>query len=413
MEQDKYSISWKDLPWKKFKKKSFRLQCKIYDAKQKGNCKTVRRLQKLLLYSKSLHYIAICHVLRQNSLGKINFLMYGEMLGKLLNELPTLIRANAKLTLKVVPGSEISNKVGLLFDLRSKVLSYIWEMVLEPVSQVILRVPNYINNRILDIQRGIISNFGALTYSEDTKILEIGISKMLIEHEHMISIETLGSGLSIIHKLISSKIHNIGGDTYLCIQLSMCGEMSFLTVLLKNILLQGYRDLDDEIEKRVVTFYDSLKSNFISNNSLLYILKTDIDKSLLLYKIADFLGMRSIKLTHNIIKLFSPTHGFDFLAWHFKMNKSRKLLRYPNNKNWSKCKRKIKTILGSAKDPLLLRIEKLMCLSHMWRMRYQFSQMSSLKAKVYYLNLLFNRNFVPVNNRACSILKLYTCSGRI
>ena len=59
MEQDSISISWKDLPWEKFRRKSFRLQCRIYEAQQVGNYKLVKRFQKLLIKSKSTHYVIV------------------------------------------------------------------------------------------------------------------------------------------------------------------------------------------------------------------------------------------------------------------------------------------------------------------------------------------------------------------
>lgn len=59
MEQDGLSISWKHLPWKKFQRKSFRLQCKIYEAKCCDSSKNVKRLQKLLIRSKSIYYLAV------------------------------------------------------------------------------------------------------------------------------------------------------------------------------------------------------------------------------------------------------------------------------------------------------------------------------------------------------------------
>jgi hypothetical protein len=59
MEQDNISISWKHLPWKKFQRKSFRLQCKIYEAKCCDSSRNVKRLQKLLIKSKSIYYLAV------------------------------------------------------------------------------------------------------------------------------------------------------------------------------------------------------------------------------------------------------------------------------------------------------------------------------------------------------------------
>lgn len=59
MEQDNKSISWNSLPWKKFQRKSFRLQRKIYQAKHSGDYKSFKRLQKLLIKSRSLYYLFV------------------------------------------------------------------------------------------------------------------------------------------------------------------------------------------------------------------------------------------------------------------------------------------------------------------------------------------------------------------
>jgi len=59
MEQDITSISWKHLPWEKFQRKSFRLQCKIYKARCCDSSRNAKRLQKLLSKSKSIYYLAV------------------------------------------------------------------------------------------------------------------------------------------------------------------------------------------------------------------------------------------------------------------------------------------------------------------------------------------------------------------
>lgn len=42
---------WKAIPWKKFERIVFKLQKRIYRASQRGNVRTVHRLQKLLIKS--------------------------------------------------------------------------------------------------------------------------------------------------------------------------------------------------------------------------------------------------------------------------------------------------------------------------------------------------------------------------
>lgn len=59
MEQDNLSISWNFLPWKKFQRKSFQLQRKIYQSKHSGDAKSFKRLQKLFIKSKSIYYLSV------------------------------------------------------------------------------------------------------------------------------------------------------------------------------------------------------------------------------------------------------------------------------------------------------------------------------------------------------------------
>lgn len=44
---------WADLPWKKFEKVLYKLQKRIYQASSRGDVKNVKRLQKLLIKSRS------------------------------------------------------------------------------------------------------------------------------------------------------------------------------------------------------------------------------------------------------------------------------------------------------------------------------------------------------------------------
>ena len=69
MTQRQSSDRWKKLPWKKFQKNLFRLQRRIYKAQKASNYKLVRKLQKLLLRSKSAKFLAVRQVTQLN-MGK-------------------------------------------------------------------------------------------------------------------------------------------------------------------------------------------------------------------------------------------------------------------------------------------------------------------------------------------------------
>ena len=57
---------WKTLPWRKLERRVFKLQKRIYQASQRGDVKTVRRLQRLLMKSWSAKCLAVRRVTQDN-----------------------------------------------------------------------------------------------------------------------------------------------------------------------------------------------------------------------------------------------------------------------------------------------------------------------------------------------------------
>lgn len=61
------SESWKNLPWKKFRKDLFRIQRRIFKAVRAGNTRKARFLQKLILKSQAARFLAIRQVTQLNA----------------------------------------------------------------------------------------------------------------------------------------------------------------------------------------------------------------------------------------------------------------------------------------------------------------------------------------------------------
>lgn len=57
---------WKDLPWKKIERATFKLQKRIYQASQRSDVKTLHRLQRLMLHSRSAKLLATRRVTQDN-----------------------------------------------------------------------------------------------------------------------------------------------------------------------------------------------------------------------------------------------------------------------------------------------------------------------------------------------------------
>ena len=127
MEQDNLCISWNSLPWKKFHRKSSSLQRKIYEAKQDENEKSIKRLQKLLLRSKSLYYVAVKRVTDHYSSRGI-FLSEKIKLD-LVDEIHTKL---FKWKHSLIGGNQIIKFIRLS-HLKDEVVAYVWNYLMEPV----------------------------------------------------------------------------------------------------------------------------------------------------------------------------------------------------------------------------------------------------------------------------------------
>ncbi|WP_235595778.1 group II intron reverse transcriptase/maturase [Mastigocoleus testarum] len=57
---------WKDIPWRKLEKQVFKLQKRIYQASIRGDVKTVRKLQRLLLKSRAAKLLAVRRISQDN-----------------------------------------------------------------------------------------------------------------------------------------------------------------------------------------------------------------------------------------------------------------------------------------------------------------------------------------------------------
>src|SRR5215831_18108380 len=60
------SEDWSGLPWRKLEQHCYRLQKRIYRASSRGNEVAVRRLQQLLMRSRSAHLLAPRRVTQDN-----------------------------------------------------------------------------------------------------------------------------------------------------------------------------------------------------------------------------------------------------------------------------------------------------------------------------------------------------------
>src|SRR5215470_14148201 len=60
------SEEWAELPWRKLEQHQYRLQKRIFKASERDDLKTVHKLQKLLMKSRSARLLAVRRVTQEN-----------------------------------------------------------------------------------------------------------------------------------------------------------------------------------------------------------------------------------------------------------------------------------------------------------------------------------------------------------
>ncbi len=128
---------WNQIPWRKLDRMVFKLQKRIYQASNRGDVKTVRRLQKLLVKSWSAKLVAVRRVTQENQ-GKQTAGVDGK---KSLNPLQRLtLIGELKLGIKVSPtrrvwipkpGTEEKRPLGIP-TMKDRALQALVKLALEP-----------------------------------------------------------------------------------------------------------------------------------------------------------------------------------------------------------------------------------------------------------------------------------------
>ena len=60
-------MEWKNIPWRKLERRVFKLQKRIFKASERGDVKTVKRLQRTLIRSWSAKCLAVRRVTQDNT----------------------------------------------------------------------------------------------------------------------------------------------------------------------------------------------------------------------------------------------------------------------------------------------------------------------------------------------------------
>lgn len=390
--------SWSDINWIKINKVVKNIQHRIFIAKKQGDFRKLKKLQNLLLLSKSNKLIAIkktCQLnLNKNILGfNKDICLTKQEIIILIKKLYEISINNWKPTLKIIIDiSKINNKLCYIsiYKLIDLVLQVIVKNALEPEWNIKFKSSNHIfikNKSIYDTIDYI------QTFCNSKSFSKYWIIKFNIKNNFdIISYKLLVNQLSnfpakkIIFKWLNAGYinKNLFKNYFFNIY-----QKNIINNLLINITIYSIRNL---IEKRK-NKYNEIKKvfTFISYlDNFIVFCNTKIKAIEVCNKINFFLRFNNLFLYYNKIHIINIKKGFDFLGFNLKLYKfkqNNKFLIKPSLQSQIKFKKKLKIIWNKFLGlPVNKIIKKINLMLKKWAKNFKIACCYKIFIKIDYYN---------------------------
>ena len=156
-----------------------------------------------------------------------------------------------------------------------------------------------------------------------------------------------------------------------------------ISPLLANIALNGierigeYKGTDKKIKSKCIRYADDM----------VYILKPEDDANELLLKIEEFLAQRGMNVSQKKTKVTASTDGFNFLGWHFYVQKTNgKFRSKPSVENFQKFRKKVKQIVNNSNYGAETKVTKLAPVVRGWRNYHKYCKMDGSRHSLWGLS---------------------------
>ncbi|MEH2383140.1 MAG: reverse transcriptase domain-containing protein [Nostoc sp.] len=395
----KTSESWVALPWKKFRRNLFRLQKRVYKAVLVGDKRKARSLQKLILKTTSARFLAIRQVSQLN-VGKKTAgidgkksLSFEERFN--LEELLKMNSGNWKhqgLREIPIPKKDGTTRMLKIPTIADRAWQCLAKYALEPAHEATFHARSYgfrTGRSAHDAQKYIFSNLNSKSYGIEKRVIELDIEKCndLINHS------------AIMDELIAPKGLKLG--IFRCLKSGVNPEFpeqgtpqgGVVSPLLANIALNGIESIHryHYNYKRGNRITDKTSDSDITEPSVRYaddmviILRPEDDATEILERISEFLRKRGMNVSQKKTKVTAATDGFDFLGWHFKVQKNGKFKSTPSVDNFKAFRKKVKHIVNNSNYGATTKAEKLAPVVRGWRNYHKFCKMDGSRNSLYHI----------------------------
>ena len=382
------SESWKNLPWKQFQKTLFRLQKRVYKAVRVGDKRKARSLQKLILKSQAAKLLAIRQVTQLNA-GKKTAGIDGKKSLTFEERFTLAVELNKHHTnwkhqgLRQIP---IPKKDGTIRMLKVPTIAdRAWQCLakyaLEPAHEATFHARSYgfrTGRSAHDAQKILFLNLQSLHHGIDKRVIELDIEKCFDRINHSSIMDNLiapaGLKLGIFRCLKAGT--NIGFPD------QGTPQGGVVSPLLANIALNGIESLHR---------YKSTQNRMIEPSiryadDMVIILRPQDDAEAILNRISEFLAERGMKVSERKTKITATTDGFDFLGWHFKVQKNGKFRSTPSKENFRAFRKKVKHIVNNSNYGATIKAEKLAPVVRGWRQYHKYCKMDGSKNSLWFIS---------------------------
>ena len=381
-----YSDNWEFADWKGFQKVLFRLQRRIFKAIREGDKAKAKSLQKLVLSSHAARMLAIRQVTQLNT-GKKTAGIDGV---KSLNfeqrfKLEAYLKDNYKtwqhqgLREIPIPKKDGTKRILKVPTMADRAWQCLIKYALEPAHEATFHARSYgfrPGRGTHDAQKILFNNLRSFANGKKKRVLEIDIAKCFDRISHSAILDRVIAPSFIIGGIrrclksgVNPQFPNQGTP-----QGGVCSP------LLANIALNGierigeYRESGKTVSK-CIRYADDM----------VFILKPEDNADQLLAKVEEFLAKRGMEVSQKKTKVTASTDGFDFLGWHFYVQKNNgKFRSIPSKENFKTIRQKIRHIVNNSNYGAETKVSKLQPVVRGWRNYHKYCKMDGSRFSLWF-----------------------------
>ena len=383
-----YSDKWEWADWKQFQKTLFRLQKRIFKAIREGNKAKAKSLQKLVLSSYAARMLAIRQVTQLNT-GKKTAGIDGI---KSLNfeqrfKLEASLKANYKtwqhqgLRKIPIPKKDGTKRILKVPTIADRAWQCLIKYALEPAHEATFHAQSYgfrPGRSTHDAQKKMFHNLRSPSNGINKRVLEIDIEKCFDRINHKAILDKVTAPEFIISGL--RRCLKSGTNPHFPHQGTPQGGV--ISPLLANIALNGiekigeYR-LSGQTVSKCIRYADDM----------VFVLKPKDNAKEILDLVKNFLAERGMEVSKKKTKVTASTNGFDFLGWHFYVQKNNgKFKSIPSVDNFKAFREKVKHIVNNSNYGAETKVLKLAPVVRGWRNYHKYCKMDGSRFSLWSLS---------------------------